>query len=254
MDTGKHMTIKAFAAAAGLGLGLLAAGCNPAADKPPEDKPVADKPADPGAPDQFADAVNFECDGGGKLDVVFQSGNPPSALARLNGGAAMTLPLDTTSQSGMVYKDAATTLNMEGGSEVQLTTGGATKPCKFVSRELPAPKAAGVVRDVAEKDAGSSVTMKVGEKISVSLVGVPTAGYLWAATSPPAFVKVSDGPGGPTTSAQMLPGFAGGNHWEVLVIEGVSKGEGEIALVQKRPWEDKAAPDDKTFKFKLKVE
>jgi predicted secreted protein len=96
--------------------------------------------------------------------------------------------------------------------------------------------------------------MKIGEKVSVSLVGVPTAGYVWGAASPPAFVKVSEGPGGATTSAQMLPGFAGGNHWEVLVIEGVSAGEGEITLVQKRPWETQPDPSDQTFKFRLKVQ
>jgi predicted secreted protein len=244
------MKLKALAAAAGLGFGLAAAGCNPTTA---EDKPVADQPADPAAPDQFADALNFECEGAGKLDVILQDGTPPTALVRLAGGAAMTLPLDTTAPSGMVYKDATTTINLEGG-DLQLTTGGATKPCRFVSRELPAPKVGGVVRDLTSADAGASVEMKVGEKMSVSLVGVPTAGYVWGAASPPAFVKITDGPGGSTTSAQRLPGFAGGNHWEVLVIEAVSPGEGEITLVQKRPWEDKPDPADQTFKFKLKVQ
>jgi predicted secreted protein len=96
--------------------------------------------------------------------------------------------------------------------------------------------------------------MNVGEKISVSLSGVPTAGYVWGANKPPAFVKVTDGPGGATSSAQGLPGFAGGNHWEVIVVEAVAKGEAEIDLVQKRPWEDKPDPDNEHFKFKLKVE
>ena len=109
------------------------------------------------------------------------------------------------------------------------------------------------MRNLTEADAGASVEMKVGEKISVSLSGVPTAGYVWGADKPPAFVKVSEGPGGATSSAQFLPGFAGGNHWEVLVIEAIAPGEGEIALAQKRPWEEQAAPDDKRFKFQLKV-
>ena len=89
--------------------------------------------------------------------------------------------------------------------------------------------------------------------MTVSLSGVPTAGYVWAADAPPAFVKVSEGPGGATSTSQFLPGFAGGNHWEVLIVEGVAAGEGEIALVQKRPWEEKSSPDDKRFKFRLKV-
>ena len=50
-----------------------------------------------------------------------------------------------------------------------------------------------------------------------------------------------------------MTGFAGGNHWEVLVIDAVAAGESEIALVQKRPWEDKADPSDKRVTFKLTV-
>ena len=172
---------------------------------------------------------------------------------RLDGAEAKELPVDQAAQSGMVFKDAATTLNFEGDT-IQLTSGGAAKACKFVSRSLPPPKADGVVRDVKAEDAGASVTMKVGEKISVSLSGVPTAGYVWAADNPPAFVKATDGPSGSTTTSQFLPGFAGGNHWQVLVIEALKPGEAEITLANKRPWETKSDPSDEKFKFKLKVE
>ncbi len=79
-----------------------------------------------------------------------------------------------------------------------------------------------------------------------SLVGVPTAGYVWGVTTPPAFIKATDGPGGATSTAQFTPGFAGGSHWEVVVIEAVAAGEGEITLAQRRPWEDKAEPDAST--------
>jgi predicted secreted protein len=245
------MTIRAIAAAAA-GLGLLAAACQPDAPTKPEEPPVAQTPAEPAAPDAFASSVNFECDGGGKIDVVFESGSSPFALVRIDGGAPAKLAIDETAASGMIFKDAATSINMEGDGLV-LTTGGATKPCTFVSRSLPPPTVAGVVRDIRAGDAGAAVEMKVGEKISVSLSGVPTAGYVWGADNPPAFVKVTEGPGGAMSSAQYLPGFAGGNHWEVLVVEAVAPGEAEIALVQKRPWEDKADPSDTRFKFKLTV-
>jgi len=241
--------IRTFAAVTGLS--LLAAGCQPAPTTP-EEKPVADQPAEPAASNAFASAVNFDCDGGARLDVVFEGGGPATALVRIDGGAAQKLAIDETAASGMIYKDAATTLNFEG-SDAQLTTGGATKACKFVARDVPAPAVEGVVRNLTEADTGASVEMKVGEKISVSLSGVPTAGYVWGADKPPAFVKVSEGPGGATSTAQFLPGFAGGNHWEVLVIEALAPGEAEIALVQKRPWEEQAAPDDKRIKFQLKV-
>jgi hypothetical protein len=51
----------------------------------------------------------------------------------------------------------------------------------------------------------------------------------------------------------MLPGFAGGNHWEVILVEAVAAGEGEIVLAQRRPWEDAAEPDADTFRFTLKA-
>ena len=245
------MLIRTIVAAASVG--LLAAGCQPA-PATPEEKPVADQPApaEPATPDAFASAVNFECDGGTKLDVVFEGGAPPTALVRLDGGASQKLTIDETATSGMIYKDAATSMSFDG-ENAQLTTGGAAKACKFVSRSLPAPAVDGVVRNLTEADAGAAVEMKVGEKISVSLSGVPTAGYVWGADKPPAFIKVSEGPGGATSTSQSLPGFTGGNHWEVLVIEALAPGSGEIRLAQKRPWEDRAAPDDSRFKFQLKV-
>jgi predicted secreted protein len=223
------MTIRTFVAA---GLGLLAAACQQG----------------PTTPDAFANAVNFECEDGAKLDVVFEGG--PNALLRIDGGAAQKLTIEDA--SGITYKDATTSMNFNG-ENAQLTTGGATRACKFVSRPVPAPTVDGVVRNLTEADAGAAVEMKVGEKISVALSGVPTAGYVWGADKPPAFVKVSEGPGGATSTAQFLPGFAGGSHWEVLVVEAVAPGEGEVVLVQKRPWEEQAAPDDKRFSFRLKV-
>lgn len=249
LQPGTIMNIRAIAASAGLG--LLATACTqPSAPEPVEltPQPVADKPT--AADDAFTYAVNYACEGGGVVDVVF-NGND-GALARLDGGAAETLPMDPDAQNGIEYKNATTTLKTDGGS-VTWTSAGATKTCMIKTRELPAPKVQGVVRALEEKDAGTSAEMKVGEKISVALVGVPTAGYVWAAASPPDFIKATDGPGGATSTAQFTPGFAGGSHWEVVVLEGVSAGEGEITLAQKRPWETAAEPDAKTFKFKLKV-
>jgi predicted secreted protein len=216
---------------------------------------VADQPAQPQPADSdlFASsAINFECEGGGKVDVVFEGGATSSALVRIDDGAPMTLQLDETATTGMTFKDATTSIVMEGDS-LSITSGGATKVCRFISRDLSAPAVEGAVRNLNAEDAGASVGMKVGERMTVSLSGVPTAGYVWGADNPPAFVKVSEGPGGATNSAQFLPGFAGGNHWEVLVIEALALGEAEISLVQKRPWEDQPTADDERFKFRLKV-
>lgn len=230
------MKFSMIAAAAGLGL----AAC--VAQTTKEAKPVADA--------RFDYAANFTCDGGAKLDVVFNQGD--GVLARVDGGETMTLPMDPSGTTGPTWKNDKITLVIDGPGAT-LTTGGAPTPCTFDSRSLPPPKAEGVVKTLGAEDAGKTVEVKVGEKVAVALSGVPTAGYVWGAASPPAWVKASDGPGGATSSAQFLPGFTGGNHWEVTIIEAVAAGEGEIVLAQRRPWETTAEPDASTFKFTLKA-
>jgi hypothetical protein len=70
-QSGTFMNIRAIAAVAGLG--LLAAACSqPAPPAPVEPTPVADQPATPAIPDAFAYAVNYECEGGGVVDVVYK--------------------------------------------------------------------------------------------------------------------------------------------------------------------------------------
>lgn len=234
------MKMTAIAAAAGLGLAACTA---PPADTGGAAGPVADP--------RFDVAANFTCDGGGKLDVLFhQEGG--GVLARLDGGAAMTLAQDENATDAPTWKSDAASLKLDGPGATW-TAGGAPQACTFESRSLPPPKADGVVQTLTADDAGKAIDVKVGEKVAVALSGVPTAGYVWGAAAPPAWVKASDGPGGATTTAQFLPGFAGGNHWEVVIIEAVAAGEGEIVIAQRRPWETAAEPDASTFKFTLKA-
>lgn len=222
--------------------GALASLAACVAQKTEEAQPVADA--------RFDYAANFTCEGGTKLDVVFSQGD--GVLARVDGGETMTLPIDPAGTTGPTWKNDKATLVIDGPGAT-LAMGGAPKPCTFDSRSLPPPKAEGVVRTLGAEDAGKAVEVKVGEKVAVALSGVPTAGYVWAASNPPAWVKASDGPGGATSSAQFLPGFTGGNHWEVTIIEAVAAGEGEIVLAQRRPWETTTDPDASTFKFTLKA-
>lgn len=241
----------AFGAAAALAALLSLAGCQ----KPAEQ--VVATPTETPAPvatpiataDPFAMAVSFQCEGGGELDVAF---NGPAALARLDGGAPVSLNADTTRQDAMAFTNGTETLTMEG-SGVTWKKGADMKTCQEVSKSLPAPTAEGVLKTFTIDDKDPAIALKVGEKFAIALVGVPTAGYVWGAEAPPAFVKVSDGPGGPTSSSQFLPGFAGGNHWEVVIVEATAAGEGEVNLVQKRPWEDKADPDASRYKVKVKA-
>ena len=236
------MKFASIASAAALGLAACAGQTGTEAAK--ETKPVADA--------RFDYAANFTCEGGAKLDVVFHQADG-AALARVDGGAALTLAPDPDATDAPTWKNETAKFVFGMGEGATWTEGDATKTCTFESRALPPPKAEGVAKTLTAEDAGKAFEVKVGEKVAVALSGVPTAGYVWGASNPPAWVKASDGPGGATSSSQFLPGFAGGNHWEVVIVEATAAGEGEITLAQRRPWESAAEPDATTFKFTLKA-
>lgn len=240
------------------GLGLLAAACNQPPAEPAQ--PVAEGPGvgvDAVEDPAFASHVSFTCEGGGKVDVVFHGDPNGKVNVRYDGGPGRLLapvePAADATTPDIRFSEGDTTLVYSMGNSVTYESGDVKKTCSFTSTEIPAPKAEGVVHTLTQADAGKTFEVKVGEKVSIAFVGVPTAGYLWAASKPPAWVKASDGPGGPTSTAQMLPGFAGGSHWEVIVIEAIAAGEGEITLAQRRPWEPESEPDAETFKFTLKA-
>jgi predicted secreted protein len=118
-------------------------------------------------------------------------------------------------------------------------------PATPTSDAVAAPAPLGALRIVAA-DAGKTIAAPVGSKVSVELVGVPTAGYLWSVVEKPAFLAEAGTMGGPTTEAQKQPGFAGGNHWEVFVFTVQSAGKGALKLEQRRPSE-KTEPPSQTF-------
>jgi predicted secreted protein len=109
---------------------------------------------------------------------------------------------------------------------------------------LAAPTPAGVARVVNESDDGQNVTIRVGQTIAVELVGVPTAGYLWTPVETPPFVEAAGEYGGPTSTAQLEEGFAGGSHWEAFLFKANAAGEGALRFEQRRPWEDGEPPVD----------
>ena len=104
------------------------------------------------------------------------------------------------------------------------------------------PVEEGVALVIGAAQQGQTVTVAVGERFAVALVGVPTAGYVWAPQSVPEFITRAGEGGGPTTQAQRQPGFTGGNHWEVHYFAATAAGEGTITLAQRRPWETDAPP------------
>ena len=107
---------------------------------------------------------------------------------------------------------------------------------------LPAPTPGDVrIRITAAQDS-QSVAVPVNQRFAVELVGVPTAGYVWAPAQLPPFLTRAGEASGPTISAQNQPGFTGGNHWEVLMFAATGPGSGELVLEQRRPWEANEPP------------
>lgn len=114
------------------------------------------------------------------------------------------------------------------------------------SGAVPAPTPAGVTQHITVADDGKTITVPVGGRFAVELVGVPTAGYVWAVAEKPAFLSDAVESSGNTTTAQSQPGFTGGNHWEVFTFQATAAGEGKLKLEQRRPWE-KDEPASQTF-------
>jgi len=115
---------------------------------------------------------------------------------------------------------------------------------------LPAPTPSDVAVRIGAAQNGQRIEVGIGQRFAVELVGVPTAGYIWAVTQAPAFVGLTDAASGATNEAQNQPGFAGGNHWEVFVFTAASAGAGEIVFEQRRPWESNEPPNN-TFRVTI---
>jgi inhibitor of cysteine peptidase len=119
---------------------------------------------------------------------------------------------------------------------------GARTPAAAPSGEVAAPTPADVKVRITAAEAGQTVAVKVGERFAVELVGVPTAGYVWAPKTLPAFVTRAGEAAGNTTRAQSEPGFTGGNHWEVFMFAATRPGTGALVFEQRRPWESSEPP------------
>lgn len=116
--------------------------------------------------------------------------------------------------------------------------------------DLPAPVPAEVTVQIGQAQAGQTVEVAVGQRFAVSLVGTPTAGYVWDPIEMPAFLTRAGEAGGNTTTAQSQPGFTGGNHWEVFLFAPTARGEGDLTLVKRRPWQSSEPPVD-TFTVRI---
>lgn len=118
------------------------------------------------------------------------------------------------------------------------------------STQVPAPVPADVALRIDASHNGQTIEVAVGQRFSVALVGVPTAGYLWAPAQAPDFIARAGEATGNTTTAQSQPDFAGGSHWEVFVFNASAAGRGELVLEQRRPWETNEPASD-TFRVTI---
>jgi predicted secreted protein len=115
---------------------------------------------------------------------------------------------------------------------------------------VAAPTPDDVTVHITAEQNGQMVNVAVNQRFAIELVGVPTAGYVWAPTQVPAFVTRAGEATGNTTQAQSQPGFAGGNHWEVTMFSATEPGSGEIVMEQRRPWETEE-PASQTFRVTI---
>jgi predicted secreted protein len=107
---------------------------------------------------------------------------------------------------------------------------------------LPAPTPSDVTIRINAAQDGQSVQVGVNQRFAVELVGTPTAGLVWQPSQMPAFLTRAGDASGPTIATQSQPGYAGGNHWEVLMFAATGPGTGELVLEQRRPWETNEPP------------
>jgi inhibitor of cysteine peptidase len=115
---------------------------------------------------------------------------------------------------------------------------------------VPAPTPDDVaVRIIAEQN-GQTVEVGVNQRFAIELVGVPTAGYVWQPAQIPDFITRAGEASGNTVPEQNEPGYAGGNHWEVLMFSATGPGSGEVVIEQRRPWESDEPPAD-TFRVTI---
>lgn len=118
------------------------------------------------------------------------------------------------------------------------------------NNSVPAPTPSDVTTRITAEQNGQTVNVAVGQRFAIELVGVPTAGYVWAPAQVPAFITRAGETSGNTSQAQSQPGFTGGNHWEVTMFAATAPGTGEIVMEQRRPWETNEPPNQ-TFRVTI---
>lgn len=106
----------------------------------------------------------------------------------------------------------------------------------------------GATRRLTEADAGSSVALRVGDTLEVTLPGNPTTGYQWAVGAGDEAILQLRGEPEFVASGDAL----GGGGSVTLRFEAVGAGELQLELVYRRSFEADAPPEQ-TFAVSVSV-
>jgi inhibitor of cysteine peptidase len=116
---------------------------------------------------------------------------------------------------------------------------------------LPAPAPAEAIQ-VAQGQAGETISAQVGATIAVQLMGSPSSGLSWLVAEKPEFLGTARFLTGPTTENQTRPGFVGGQRWQVYTFEVLAAGSGTLKLEQ-RSAQNRAAGALQTFEITIEA-
>ncbi len=128
---------------------------------------------------------------------------------------------------------------------------GEAAPVANNNGSVAAPTPDDVTVHITAEQNGQLVNVAVDQRFAIELVGVPTAGYVWAPAQVPDFITRAGEASGNTTQAQSQPGFTGGNHWEVSMFTATAAGSGDIVMEQRRPWESASEPPAQSFRVTI---
>jgi inhibitor of cysteine peptidase len=93
-----------------------------------------------------------------------------------------------------------------------------------------------------------TISVQVGEQFVITLDSNPTTGYNWEANFDQGFLKLVKSEYKPKDKPEAMVG-AGGK--QQFIFEALKKGDTQVKLTYKRPWEQQAA-DTKTFSVSIK--
>ena len=104
---------------------------------------------------------------------------------------------------------------------------------------LPPPNPGPVTLQLRRADNGKTFNLRVGQTLSVSLVGVETAGFAWRAPNTPPILHLNGQTTGPTSTDQIRAtgestGAGAGPRWEVTTFETRAAGTATLVFEQHR--------------------